>query len=103
MPKEKKESGSSEKTPLELRKEKSETLTKGFPVIGMRKVKVADLTAADDVPEYAFILAIGFDEYCRTEQDIREVMSERDVTGTIFPMRAMNGVTRTHVQKAVFQ
>lgn len=82
-------------TAAEVRKERNSKMTKGSTVVGMRKVALSQLVEESGGTDHeVFALVIGVDEHCRNDADVRAVMKERNILGTIYPMRNMKPVTQ---------
>lgn len=89
----------------EKRAERNKSMTRGSNVVGMRKIKLSQLIKESDADtdREVFVLTIGVGEHCRNTQDIRQVMKDGNIMGTIYPMRLMDPVTQKERTVTMFE
>lgn len=93
----------SDQTKTDIRKERNEGKSKGYAALGMRKMKVSEALADIGGDADVFVMVIGLDEHCRTDVDVRDVMKERNILGTVFPMRNMKPITQSEKTVTMFE
>jgi hypothetical protein len=96
---------SEEKSNKDKREERNGAMKKGANVVGMRKMMLKQLIEeSESNPDLqVFVLTIGVGEHCRNSQDIRQVMRDGNIMGTIYPMRLMSPVTQKAKTVTMFE
>jgi len=88
----------------EQRAERNKELKRGTNIIGLRKVSVEDLRTLNEDDDLELYIKV-FDESseCRSDKDVRDVMIECNLVGTVLPVRPLPTITRTVKEVTAFE